>query len=205
MTSGDAFDCDVNGDGTFDLNTERFYYVTSLDTDNNYAVLIYYNNVSGGEPNATATYAYDSSDKPKENGPVTLLSQLPTTSQWKNVSLKNTTRKIKNEIGTEYIDFSYEGYAARLLTTQEVGSACNITVGRSTTGELNTCKYLLENTKYSNSSLKEARWFENPHSSDSPFVWIVYSDYRSVDGDIALYDGYGVRPAIEVPKSKIEY
>ena len=49
LTSGDAFDCDVNGDGTFDPTTERFYYVSDKDADSSsdYATLIYYNNVSG--------------------------------------------------------------------------------------------------------------------------------------------------------------
>ena len=28
LTSGDAFDCDVNGDGVYDPSTERFYYVS---------------------------------------------------------------------------------------------------------------------------------------------------------------------------------
>ena len=43
LSSGDAFDCDVNNDGVYDEDTERFYYVTS-NGDN--AVLIYYSNVS---------------------------------------------------------------------------------------------------------------------------------------------------------------
>ena len=30
LSSGDAFDCDVNGDGIYDATTERFYYVTDL-------------------------------------------------------------------------------------------------------------------------------------------------------------------------------
>ena len=48
LSSGDAFDCDVDGDGVYDSATERFYYVTDMDNDT--AVLIYYNNVSGGKP-----------------------------------------------------------------------------------------------------------------------------------------------------------
>ena len=30
LASGDAFDCDVNGDGIYDAETERFYYVTDM-------------------------------------------------------------------------------------------------------------------------------------------------------------------------------
>ena len=96
LKSGDAFDCDVNGDGTYDENTERFYYVT--DKDDSTAVLIYYNNVSKGQPSKNATYAYDTS---KENwhGPRTAIEELPSTSEWRNVSLKNSVRAILNENG----------------------------------------------------------------------------------------------------------
>ena len=43
LATGDAFDCDVNGDGTYDSSTERFYYVT--DMNNDIALLIFYNNI----------------------------------------------------------------------------------------------------------------------------------------------------------------
>ena len=70
LKSGDAFDCDVNGDGTYDENTERFYYVT--DMDDNTAVLIYYNNVSKGKPSNNKLAAYDISGK-NNNGPRTAI------------------------------------------------------------------------------------------------------------------------------------
>ena len=206
LVAGDAFDCDVNGDGIYNSSNERFYYVTSLDTDSNYGVLIYYNNVSGGSPSNNTYYAYDTSEKPRENGPATAVQQLPTTSGWKNVRLSNTTRKIKAENGTEYIDFSYEGYSARLLTTQEVNSACNITVGSYDTGELDTCKYLLENTEYSSNTPAYGWWLENPHSSMSTYVWRVIGYFRGVGINVASNSGRdGVRPAIEVLKSKVSY
>ena len=204
LTSGDAFDCDVNGDGTFDPTTERFYYVSNLDTNSNYAVLIYYNNVSGGVPNNTAEFAYDSANTPKENGPVTAKLQLPTTTQWKNVRLSSTTRKIKDEKNTEYIDFSYSGYATRLLTAQEVNSACGITVGSYKPGELDNCKYLMENTQYTNSSLKYGYWLESVHSSYASLTWSVSGFGRSVSSSTASSSSdSGVRPAIEVLKSKV--
>ena len=33
LTTGDAFDCDVNGDGEYNSETERFYYVTDMNSD----------------------------------------------------------------------------------------------------------------------------------------------------------------------------
>ena len=219
LTSGDAFDCDVNGDGTYDPETERFYYVSdyynaSTKAFNNIiAVLIYYNNVSAGSPSNNTTYAYDSSGE-NWHGPQTAIEQLPTISQWSNVSLKNTTRTILNENGENTTiggtlpnDFSYAGYASRLLTTQEVEKACNITVGSYKDGELDNCNYLMENTKYSSSHVNNYGYYlENPLSSWSEKVWFVDSGTRSVSREtvsLAVLDG--VRPAIEVSKTNIDY
>ena len=127
LASGDAFDCDVNGDGIYDAETERFYYVTDMKENSNVAILIYYNNVSEGKPNNAKYYQYDSSGE-NWHGPRTAIEQLPTTSQWANVSLFNTERKLVNEYGTTSTKdghtypevLSYSKYAARLLTLSEV-------------------------------------------------------------------------------------
>ena len=217
LTSGDAFDCDVNGDGTYDPETERFYYVSDatngITKDSNTAVLIYYSNVSAGVPSNSTTYAYDSSNN-NYYGPRTAIQQLPTTSQWKT-TLTNTKRQITTETGTTSTSggtlptaFSYEGYAARLLTAQEVNAGCGFTVGSYKTGELSTkCKYLMENTKYSNASNKAyGEWLESPRAAYSDIVWYVNGGYRYVHYYNAYRaDFYGVRPAIEVSKSDISY
>ena len=211
LKSGDAFDCYVNGDGTYDENTERFYYVTDLDDST--AVLIYYNNVSKGQPSKNATYAYDTS---KENwhGPRTAIEELPSTSEWRNVSLKNSVRAILNENGgnttkgeTLPSNFSYAGYSARLLTVQEINKACGIKAGHWITGELDTCNYLMENTKYSNAdNTAWAWWLENPHSGSSSAACYVIGYDRDVSiHTVSNAGGYGVRPAIEVLKSNMEY
>ncbi len=216
LTSGDAFDCDVNGDGEYDPETERFYYVSDatngVTTDSDTAVLIYYSNVSGGVPSNSTTYAYDESGS-NSNGPVTAVKQLPTTTQWKT-TLTNTKRQITTETGITSTkggtlpEFSYEGYAARLLTAQEVNAGCGFTVGSYKTGELSTkCKYLMENTKYSNASNKASgEWLESPRATDYYSVWYVYGSSRSVSGGNAyIADSRGSRPAIEVAKINIDY
>ena len=211
LKSGDAFDCDVNGDGTYDENTERFYYVT--DMDDSTAVLIYYNNVEKGKPSNSKLVAYDSSGE-NWHGPRTAIEELPSTSEWRNVSLKNSVRAILNENGenttkgkTLPSNFSYSGKAARLLTAQEINKACGITVGNWITGELDTCNYLMENTKYSNASNKAwAWWLENPRSGYSDIAWYVLGNNRGVNSNtVSNARDYGVRPAIEVLKSNIEY
>ena len=217
LASGDAFDCDVNGDGKYDPDTERFYYVSDatngITTDSDIAVLIYYSNVSGGVPSNKTTYAYYGTANENWHGPVTAIKQLPTTTQWKT-TLTNTKRQITTETGTTSTSggnlpiFSYEGYAARLLTAQEVNAGCGFTVGSYTTGELSTkCKYLMENTKYSNASnVAEGEWLESPRAAYSNYVWIIYGSTRIVYSTHANYSSTcGVRPAIEVAKSNISY
>ena len=218
LTSGDAFDCDVNGDGTYDPDTERFYYVSDatngITIDSDIAVLIYYSNVSAGVPSNSTVYGYYSAENENWHGPATAIKQLPTATQWKT-TLTNTRRQITTETGTTSTaggtlptDFSYEGYAARLLTAQEVNAGCGFTIGSSNDGELSTeCKYLMENTKYSNeNNLTFGEWLESPHASYSYRGWYVNGDYRNVSHGGVQRDGsYGVRPAIEVAKTNIDY
>ena len=207
LSSGDAFDCDVKGDGY----TERFYYVT--DMDDSTAVLLYYNNVEKGKPSNRKLVAYDLSGE-NWHGPRTAIEELPSTSEWRNVSLKNSTRAILNENdgnttqgGTLPSNFSYAGYSARLLTVQEINKACGIKAGHWITGELDTCNYLMENTKYSNAdNTAWAWWFENPRFGNSDIAWLVSGGTRRVNpDDVSLVGDVGVRPAIEVSKSNIEY
>ena len=223
LTSGDAFTCDVNGDGDFDELTERFYYVSDYyDTsakkfDTSTAVLIYYNNVTSGVSCNKNTFAYDSSNE-NWHGPRTLVSQLPTTSQWSNVSLKSDTRAILAEYQSTHdspttggetlpTNFSYEGYAARLLTAKELMSGCNLTeVGRKTTGELDSCDYIMENTRYAKSTIGSAgHWLETPYAFDSNSVWYVGGYYHSVHSSSTNNSNFGsARPVIEVPKTAID-
>ena len=203
LVSGDVFDCDVNGDGSFIEINERFYYIPSSDSNSSYASLIYYNNVSAGSPSSTATFAYDSQSNARENGPVTAVQQLPTTSSWKGVSLANTTRNITDQTGAEYLEFSYAGRAARLLTFQEAVSACSIGNPKSQgeDGYMDFCNYLTENTQYSDSSYVYGFWLEGSPAAGAAFAW--YDQGIFSDG-AANPTQCGVRPVIEVPLSAIQ-
>ena len=93
--------------------------------------------------------------------------------------------------------FSYSGYATRLLTTQELKTACGVTTGNCTSGEMSTkCKYMLENTKYSSSSFGNYGWWtETTRAYYSDHVWGVTADNRMVNFTGASYAySYGVRP-----------
>lgn len=214
LNTGDAFDCDVDGDSLYgekDVTTgkyvERFYYVT--DMDSNTAVLIYYNNVSGGEANNSTAYAYNTNTS-GYLGPEIAIEQLPTTTQWKKVSLTNTIRNITDENGTIRVTgFNYGNKAARLLTYQEAKVGCNNeTIAINSKGGLSIkCKFLYENTKYSNASMATyGPWLENVRATDLSGSWVVYSSERRINSsDVGNSTFGGVRPVIEVPKSKILY
>lgn len=220
LTTGDAFDCDANGDGVYDSTKERFYYVSDYyDTntktfDSNYATLIYYNNVSSGNPNNKTTYSYDSSGE-NWHGPRTAITELPTTSQWTNVRLTNDVRSITTNTGgntttggTTPSNFSYAGYVARLLTIQEVRKGTGLTsIPTWKVGELDNFTYLLENTKFSsNGNSAWAWWLENARSDNSTDAWLVDGGHRVVNiNTVSNAVGLGVRPAIEVSKANIEY
>ena len=218
LSSGDAFDCDVNGDGEYDSETERFYYVSDYyntstkSFETNTAVLIYYNNTNAGVPDSAKTYSYYSSAS-NFYGPTSALESLPTISMWSNVSLKNTSRTILNETGEDTTkggtlpsSFSYAGYAARLITSQEINKACNSSIGNNVVGELDTCNYLLENTGYAVSlgTRRSGYWIESPVSSQSTHGWMVGCMGRNVYTSYVT-NGNPVRPVIEVSKKNIEY
>ena len=218
LNSGDAFTCDVNGDGTFNETTERFYYVgdyyntTTKQFETDTGVLIYYNNVSGGAPSNTATSVYDSSGE-NWHGPVNAILRLPTTSQWSNVELKNNTRAILTYNttnltagGTLPSDFSYSGYSARLLTAQEINHSLNRTLSDVCYRLDDVAPYLFENTQYSSPNLKIGWWLETTdHNSASALRMMIGYESYYVNGiypaPVSNSSGMGVRPAIEVNKN----
>lgn len=214
LASGDAFDCDVNGDGIYNAENERFYYLTDIDKAT--ASLIYYSNTLKGKPDNTSNslIAYYSEAEENWHGPVTAITNLPTTSEWKNVTLKNTTRQILNEKGgtttiggTLPIKFSYNRYAARLLTIEEINNACNITAGSVLTGEIDNCNYLLENTIYSDkNSVINGYWLETVKEDTNNRAWRVIGGTRRIAHDpVTLSNSQSVRPVIEVSKENIAY
>lgn len=215
LKSGDAFDCDVNGDGVYDSIKERFYYVTTLVENENIAVLIYYNNVNNGKPDNNAFFAYDLSGE-NWHGPVSAITNLPTNKEWSNVSLYNVNRKLTNEYGTYNTKdnhvfpdvFSYYGYSARLLTFQELKKAINTYIPTWQSGELNEHLYFVENTNFSkgNTSNFDGYWLENPRFSLSSYAWFIYTAERRVhSAEVKRTDVFGVRPVIEVSIDDILY
>ena len=214
LYSGDAFDCDLTGDGNYN---ERFYYIsdyydtTSSSFDEKYATLLYYTNVNYGVASNTTSVAYNS-DNVNYNGPVDAYKHLPTEVQWPNIRLKDKKRLILNDQGTRTIDgeenktkfFNYTGYAARFLTYKELKHGCSN--ASTTVNSLNSCTYLLENTVFENEDYKAGYWLESPYTSHIRHVWNVSGGSRFLSKNNAnVANSRGVRPAIDVKKEYLDY
>ena len=210
LKSGVAFDCDVNGDGVYNPETERFYYISDYyntstkEFESDTAVLLYYNNVSGGEPNNSDTFVYNENTGSNQ-GPEKAMEQLPSNEQWKGIKLTNEDRVILGANSETCTNFSYSGKSARLLTDKEILS--NGIINSDLKNE--QYSFLFENLKnFSNST---NFWYYLEGRTDSRHAMVVSSNSLSVSYPInqvpigALPVAGGVRPAIEVSKSDISY
>lgn len=205
LASGDAFDCDVNGDGTYDAATERFYYVTDLSTNSKVAVLIYYGNSSssGVSLGQRIPYYYNGNNY---SGPITASAQLPTTTAWPRVGLTQRKVQIYNEAdgktatisGSTNVSHNLPLYtyktAARLLTYQEYSKMTNTTV-------------FLENL---GGSYASCLWLITPEALGGGSIWTIYNPtgttIATIPHDATTSTSIcGVRPAIEVLKTDMIY
>lgn len=226
LAIGDAFDCDVNNDGFYDPETERFYYMGkqyNAYSDRFYedgVVLIYYSNVYNGEPSNT-NLPYDTEES-NINGPRALLSHFPWRSQWSHPGIdyqgstwfvtdtgtKETTKGTLPDYFRYYRPSSSYLTAGRLLKTQELQSACGISeLGTFEEGQLDNCKFLMENTVYDNSENPTyGFWLENPNADYDAFVWITSGTTRTVAGaDANESDVVGLRPVLLTYKYYLLY
>ena len=216
LSVGDAFDCDVNGDGVYDAATERFYYISDyFDTEreiflDNIAVLLFYSNTTNGVP-SMQNVAYNSSNE-SWHGPVTAIQHLPTTTQWGNISLYKETRQLLSEKSKRSTSsqslstFSYTGYSARFLANQEYTRNTNDFHSlMANTGFLDSYTFFLERTLYSRNVSTDGYWFETPYSGNDLGAYSINA-YDRTNGIISSVNTpNGVRPAIDVPKSQILY
>lgn len=207
LNVGDALDCDVDGNNRYDAD-ERFYYLRTL---NNKEVLVFYSNVEKGNPNNKYYAPYDSDGNPTVNGPKTAILDLPTEKQWRRVKLLNNTRDIyDNNSSVKLSNFSYNGYAARLLNVNDLDAGCNSNLTGQVIGNrgaLDNCEFLYENTAYAdgNSSTKlNSYWIENIFQYNTNLTYIIATYSGNLGTPSANSTNIGVRPVIEVNLSDIE-
>ncbi len=168
LMPGDAYDCDVNADNTFDSTYERFYY---LRTNGSNAVFISAYNYEGTEPGNKNIYLYDDA-----------VSMLPDATDWTNVAT------------------TYSDKAARFPSQADLESACNAQ-GLTANGSLDSCQFLLENTKFSSEDLgRTAVWIEYSGSGSHTRYMSTNRNIITVDADSKS----AARPVIEIELSKVE-
>ena len=175
---GDAYDCDIDYDDTFDSSTERFYYLGTDSNDN--AVLVAYNSYYNGAwaPGTSndSVYHYDDA-----------LAELPSNASgaWDNPNLIEQAT----------------GKAARFMTKAEVEGACpGVTV--TAQNSLVSCPFFMEHTAY-DSGGRSALWLA-PEGNN---YWRVHAgtsnrNVASVSNPNSSENM--VRPTIVVPYDKIE-
>ena len=177
LTSGNAFDCDVNGDGVYDADTERFYY---LRTVNNNAVLISHTNFEGENGQGTTESV--------NYGPA--LKLLPTIDQWSNVVTTFTNTFDNTDTTT---------YSARFASYDDISEACGIT-NASTNGALNDCEYIMENSRFVSSSTgRTGMWLEMKDNK----LYRIHTGNRAIANVQNTSNNYA-RPVIEVPLEYVE-
>ncbi|MBR4830465.1 MAG: InlB B-repeat-containing protein, partial [Bacilli bacterium] len=239
LVTGDAFDCDVNGDGVYNSTTERFYYISdyydtlTAEFDSSYATLVYYINVENGSINAgSSDYYYKDSQNPNSDinymGPGTAYVHMPTTTQWSNATLKESNRQIRGEYGSlhhqlknksnkAYVRFEYTDRAARLLTIQEILNGCEISEALYGSDGypnlISKCLFLFENTGFTTNptSAQNAAFYttllETPANGDTSNrgtnIFALDNGGRHLK-TWSPRSKAGVRPTIDVPKSRLD-
>lgn len=192
LASGDAFDCDVNGDGVYDAATERFYYVSDLNSST--AILIYYT--------YTNRYPYNAQSSNSYSGPITAVGALPTTTKWSNISLVQKTSQIYNHSGgTTVVDSSNKTHtlpkytyttAARLLTLTEYNKITNTDIFWENFGNMDpNCVWL--NTPLASGGGSQVMAVYNP----------AYTSIATMPYSVST--SCAVKPVIEVSKGLIVY
>ena len=211
--TGDAFTCDVNNDGVYDEETERFYYL--YDSDDK-SIMIFYSSVYLGN-RSNRSVAYDANGT-NAYGPRTAGGHMPTEEQWSNPKIiKPGIRQITNENGETTViyqnttyslpTFNYSNRVARLLTTQELMSVFHLNSLEYIPGSLNDYAFLFEGFEIfkKESNTYSGFWLETPYSSNNYQSWNVSAYNLTISyGNAYAYIGIGARPVITILSSDLD-
>ena len=175
LEAGNAYDCDVNSDGIYDDETERFYYLT---TKGDNAVLISHTNYEGEEGQIIINnYIYSEA-----------LTKLPQ-------KIKNEWKNVRITFSNPEDDTDTNVYAARFPTYDEIKQA----TGKSSltaVGSLDNYPYLMENTMFVGVG-RSGIWLESDTANDSYYRIHTGTGQRRVTVDSTTKNA--ARPVIEVP------
>ena len=198
---GDAYNCDVNNDGTYDPDEERFYFIRE-NSENNSMVLYYYTSID-------------------ENGVVDtqeIVNQNPVT-YYEPGSYYYTVAQNYHPLLVEDQNSSlpawdnpglilFDNIPARLVSLDDIEVACG-TLDIDTVGYLSSCPYLMENSRYQDNKKGRAGiWVQKPDSTIATEGYRLHTGTRTL-GTVNItstssgsYNQY--RPTIEIPVNAIE-
>ena len=181
--------------------------------------------------NTTAIIAWNSSGS-NASGPNELLTQLKTdTDAWQGTETpSNYTMDQRGQESNAYYTIDYSGYKARLITANEIATITGNTSWNETTASYNDWYYfdtksqtesttgfnygwLYDRTHISctdNGCLNNSDqtthgyWSASSVADDAIGAWIVFCEGYVVNDYVDRSGGPGVRPVIEVLKSKLD-
>ena len=184
-TAGAAYDCDVDFDGTYDPDTERFYY---FGTENGNAKLIYYKNMSN---NASVPYVDAIALLPNYE----LDANNPSTPVWDNPYL------VRHTSG------DYQGKAARFMTYPEIRSGLYSGGNNHITPSDPVSTYLFEQSNFTVTNRTDGIWLEQQTDGQGNITYVsrIQTASRALThGAVGETSANASRPTIEVPTQYIE-
>lgn len=198
LVVGDAFKCDVNGDGIFDEGHEKFYYISNFynqssnSFDPSVTVLIHSLNSNSGNVVSTNSPVKWNNTLTLDNGPASLKDNFPS-SNWLNVVLKANPRKIMIGYNStnSMLSFQYPN-STRLLTVEEFLYGCN---------PVSKCNFLFNTME---AETGNGIWLENIASKDNKTVYIIDSTTHELSTDTVTSSNM-LRTVIDVSKDSIAY
>ena len=198
LVVGDSFKCDVNGDGIFDEELEKFYYIStfynqsSQSFDPSVVVLIHSINSSNGNVVSTNSPVKWNNTLNVNNGPASLKDHLPS-ANWLNTTLKSNPRKIMIGYNStnSMLSFQYPN-STRLLTVEEFLSGCN---------PVSKCNFLFNPME---AEVGNGIWLENIASKENKTAYVISSSTHELTTNTVTSNNM-LRAVIDVSKDSIAY
>ena len=175
--AGDAYDCDVNNDGTYSPTTERFYFVRETTNSDEKAILVHYTSFDelGQMDNSysRSNYTYDAGK-----------AYLPDSTVWSNPALT-----------------TIDGKVSRYISHDDLAAACGDPIVYDDVAYLNTCQFFLETSRYQSSSLgRSGIWVDKINDT----LYRIQAAVVEVENPNKLDSANTVRPVIEIPIDALE-
>ena len=185
VTAGAAYDCDVDYDGTYDPDTERFYY---FGTENGNAKLIYSKNMSN---NASVPYA----------DAIALLPNYELDANNSSVPVWDNPYLVTHTSG------DYTGKAARFMTHTEILNGLYSGGNNHITPTDSESTYLFEQSNFTATNRTDGIWLEQQTDGQGNITYVNRIQTMSLvltHGAVGSTSANASRPTIDVPTQYIE-